>query len=489
MPKVMPLCTAAFGALIAFAVEANPPRTIQLVADSDGVSVFFDSEAQAQGVLLRRPETGSVQIEFTEDGRARVHLEPDRSRFPATYPLLTSVSEGWLIHTPALVPDGNELRIDVPPGWSVVPESADRRDGFVYVAPAGAGASPFVDPRVPDDLSVEVRRFIREASEYFGEVVGRTSWEPVWLLSPLPPDAPQAYVGDVALNGVVSVQLAESISLRNLEEVRFMVAHETYHLHAQTYWNEGLLKDWEREGAAEYAAITYFRSILGSTLAQRRLERHLNDCLRDLPDAGLEGSPTQNVRYSCGTLHSWLSMLDARVEQPDLTLFDVLKDGSGRFPDRHHPTAGVALEALRQGDSNVGVLVYEALLASGIPVEMREPPASAWAGAALGPAVLAICSGIDGLSQEADGRWLVHGDDGCSGSGPNTQLLTVGGEDIAGRGKAVFEQVAENCPTGIVFGFRGDTSETSVVYRCEAPPNAIQAIFVLGDVVDHEPGN
>lgn len=63
---------------------------------------------------------------------------------------------------------------------------------------------------------------------------------------------------------------------------------------------------------------------------------------------GLEISDTLVVRYSCDTLHSWLSVLTAAVERPELTTFYLLQEGLGRFQgcEGPHAISRAAVDAL-----------------------------------------------------------------------------------------------------------------------------------------------
>lgn len=366
-----------------------------------------------------------------------------------------------------------------PPGWALLPAESSRRRGFLYAGPTPSVPQWIIDPHVPVGASRTIEQAATAAGDFFGrEGVPTGGVSPLWALSLLPPDEEQAFVADVAGNAVVNVQVRPDISDAQYEDLAFLVAHEVFHLHARSLWNDEALARWESEGAAEYAAIRFFMSTGREEGAKRRLERHLNDCLNNVPAGGLNSPGAEGVRYSCGAVYAWI--LDASRARG--AFFPVIRQRFGRL-GAPPPPASIAFEkalgAVLNGTPDRAVLVQAALAEGGWRVSVEDPGRSTFGMAAIAPLVSAICHNVDGVSEESDGRWVVHSDSGCGGSGAETEVLAIDERSTRGAGAELLIYLVEHCTVGVTVQLRSSTGRRIVPYRCEEPPQTPRRFYAL----------
>ncbi|WP_438852519.1 hypothetical protein [Brevundimonas nasdae] len=448
-----------------------------LVVEPSGASIIYASEGQASAAADSPSSPTAMVRSIDDDGRVTIRLQPDRQREDAGYPLLTHVGAGWLIYLPGVILPDSRLEIVKPSGWIILPRQKSRDDGFIYLGPYVDNYELVVDPHVDAETSRVVHQAASKALSYYRRILNSApaSDAPLWILSLLPPGSTQKFVADVTPNGVVNVQIAAGLSPDDLLELEFVVAHEAFHLQTQTLWDEGALSDWEREGAAEYAAIRHFQDRGLGDFARARLQQQLNACLKSLPPSGLAERDIGPARYSCGAIYAWLSDLAPEG------VFEAWRAQAGHAVEPHSrtPIVASALQALRTGEGDPAKLTLLALREHGERVTELEVTSGAWALAAIAPAMFSVCNGLEGVSQEDDGTWLLHGDLGCGDTGKNATLTAI--DDISARelGRATFDYVSANCKRGVTFHLEGEAGEAGVRYHCAALPPPPKPNYLL----------
>lgn len=435
------------------------------------VTVTYPSAAAERASRAERSPAASISFRTENSGSVSGEIAPDPRRVDAYYPLLTRVGQGWLVYAPALAGSDQHLVVSLPPDWQGTPRRSEST-GFLYFGPI-TQESWIVDPGVPPSTSLAIADTALTAAAYFDNLVGATPMvDPIWIIGLLPDGDDQDFVADVAANGVVNVQVRRDLGRERLKDLAFLIAHEVFHLRALALWKNDELTDWENEGAAEYAAIKYMHSIGESEHARGQLEKHLNDCLRNIPAGGLGSGMTQAVRYSCGSVYAYIADLFAIGEVGEL--FPSLIKMGGHFPLPREPSRSPfdqALLTLRTGN-DVGVTSL--ITADGGElwrILSEDPTDEAFAIAAIAPAVFALCDAVEGVSHETNGDWVVHSVAGCGGAGPSPKITSIDGRHPQQSGRVLFDLVADRCrKSGLHIGFSGPDGEATLTYVCETTP-------------------
>lgn len=177
-------------------------------------------------------------------------------------------------------------------------------------APAEHGFETIIDPILPVSLKERLLRDVPPLTEYFNQRMPRLAERPMLLASFSPTDNGRyGYQGGVIGNQMVLHWYGHSMAERAtapyfVEDTLWFVAHEFAHLYqAGQFSNDSA---WIHEGAAEYMALEYLRSIrANSVYLDHRVRRASEQCLAS--DDKFE------LHYACGLL--WAAEIDQKIKQ------------------------------------------------------------------------------------------------------------------------------------------------------------------------------
>ncbi|NJC40416.1 hypothetical protein GGQ87_000674 [Brevundimonas alba] len=436
---------------------------------------------------------------------------PDRVRVDATYPVVSRLGEGWMIHLPSLLADvgdglgPEDVVIEPGPGWAVVAGPVEpSADGFVYVGPDVSspteGTRTIIDPAVPVWLTDDARAALETSNAFFAEGLAIPApGRPVLLMGALPPEDRSTYVGDVTANGVINLQFATRMlpagrDSRFTDLVVPFVAHETFHVWQGNGFRdeEGINGRWLTEGSAEYFSLLAQAAQSPEAAGRSRqvLARRFGACLSamDLKSEGLlhlDEAAAQATRYDCGTVSQWLADLQTRSSGG---LFGIWRglltrpDGYGVSEFRallaEHPSAGDAGQAaLLDGSTEIRGAVVSALDAMGARLSPADPGRVAWAQAALWPLLNSSCSGQRGIRTD-DGRFFLDTGDRCGSLSGDLQAVSIDGQRFDVSAEAAFHAVEAACASrgavtvGLMDGETVREVEASCSRAASPPPPA-----------------
>jgi hypothetical protein len=427
---------------------------------------------------------------------------PDRVRVDATYPVVSRLGEGWMVHVPSLLGEAGagpaDVTIDPGPGWDLTAGPGTQpTDGFVYIGPEGLASSDgpraVVDGAVPGWLADDARAALETSNAFFAEgLVIPAPGRPVLLIGLLPAEDRSTYIGDVTPNGVINLQFAAGMlppdrDSRFTDMVAPFVAHETFHVWQGDRYRdaEGVNGRWLTEGSAEYFSLLAqaARSPGAAARSRQMLARRLAGCLSAMDERPqgllrLAGRDAETTRYDCGTVSQWLADLQLRSDGGLFAAWRrllTLPDGYGVADFRAllagHPSAGQA--ALLDGADDIPAAVLAALGALGAGVGLADPEPAAWAQAALWPLLQSSCSGQMGV-QMNDGRFFLDTGDRCGPLSGDLEAVSIAGHRFDASAEAAFRRVEAACTArGVVsVGLMdGETPrEVSAPCRRASPP-------------------
>lgn len=438
-------------------------------------------------------------------------FSPDRVRVDATYPVVSRLGQGWMVHVPSLLGEGgvanSEVEIDPGPGWVVIAGPGGQpTDGFVYIGPdetaPSAGPRTVVDGAIPGWLAEDARVALEASDAFFAKGLGVPApGRPVLLIGTLPAEDRANYVGDVTPNGVINLQFATRLlpperDSRFTDMVLPFVAHETFHVWQGDRYREleGVNGRWLTEGSAEYFSLLALASRSPEAAAQSRqtLARRLGACLSAMDERPqgllrLQGRDAELTRYDCGTVSQWMTDLRFRS---DGGLFAVwhrlltLPEGFGvrdfravLADQRSGPEVGHTV--LLDGGDDIRGAVLQALEELGGTVTVADPGSAAWADASLWPLLESNCSGQRGIRTE-DQRVFLDSGARCGALSGDLEAVSVAGHRFDTGGAAAFHAVEAACTArsaavvGLMDG--GVLREVSVPcsHAAVAPPTAYE---------------
>lgn len=513
-------------ALSALAGEASAdPAVLTVTPTAEGVRVEYRLDAPTDRFVFETPlsaEARATPIEpglnFTREAvmasapvsAFSLDLRPDRVRVDATYPVLTRVGEGWMIHLASLQGEGEpgEVVIAPGPGWAVVAGPGEQpMDGFIYLGPAvpeaGQGVRAIIDPAVPAWLAEDAAAALESSNAFYARGLAIPApGQPVLIVGALPAEDRAAFVGDVTPNQVINLQFAPR-ALPSEREPRIgdmvvpFVAHETFHVWQGDGFRDapGVNGRWLTEGAAEYFSLLAQadQSPAAAERSRAVLARRLGACLAVMDKhpqglVALTGAEAQATRYDCGTVSQWLADLQTRNEGG---LFGVWRgllarpDGYGvadfRTAIAGHPSA--AQDALLDGDPDIRGVVIAGLGALGAQVDAADPGADAWAAAALWPLLQSHCSGQMGIMTE-NGRYTLDTSDRCGPLAGGHEAVSIDGHRFDAAGEAAYRAVETACAAAgtVAVGLIDGGVVREALTRCTrpaAPPAAAYRVARL----------
>ena len=503
-------------------VALADPGSIRLQPTPEGVRADYRLAVPTSRFVFDAPLSAEVRISAIEDGVVfaadavtsdrpmtafSLLVRPDRVRVDATYPVVSRLGEGWMIHVPSLLgetgPLPSEVVIDPGPGWTLTAGPGGKpTDGFVYVGPAepnpSGGARTVVDGAIPEWLANDARGAIESSNAFFARGLAIAApGEPVLLMGALPVEDRSTYVGDVTPNGVINLQFATRM-LPPERDQRFtdlvvpFVAHETFHVWQGDRFRdvEGVNGRWLTEGAAEYFGLLAQaeQSPAAAVRSREVLARRLGGCLSamDTRPQGLirlAGRDAQSTRYDCGTVSQWLADLQMKADGGLFAAWRRLltpPEGYGVSDFRAilagYPSRGDAGQtSLLDGSDDIRAAVIGSLKSLGAEVSIADPGPAAWANAALWPLLSSNCSGQRGIRTE-NGRFFLDTGDRCGLLSGDLEAVSIDGARLDSAGESAFSAVEMACgaqgtvSVGLMDG--GDAREIRVSCSRDAPPPA-----------------
>lgn len=186
----------------------------------------------------------------------------------------------------------------------------------VYVGPQAADAAAengfetIIDPILPASLKQRLRQDVPPLTAYFNQRMPHLTERPMLLASFSPTtDGRFGYQGGVVGNQMVLHWYGHSMAERVtapyfVEDTLWFVAHEFAHLYqAGQFSNE---QAWIHEGAAEFMALSYLRTIRTNGV-------YLNHRLQGANQKCATSEDTFEVHYACGLL--WAADIDQQIKQ------------------------------------------------------------------------------------------------------------------------------------------------------------------------------
>lgn len=177
-------------------------------------------------------------------------------------------------------------------------------------APAEHGFETIIDPILPVSLKQRLLRDVPPLTEYFNQRMPRLAERPMLLASFSPTDNGRyGYQGGVIGNQMVLHWYGHSMAERItapyfVEDTLWFVAHEFAHLYqAGQFSNDSA---WIHEGAAEYMALEYLRSIRANSV-------YLDHRVRKASEQCIASDDTFELHYACGLL--WAAEIDQKIKQ------------------------------------------------------------------------------------------------------------------------------------------------------------------------------
>ncbi|MDN7127138.1 hypothetical protein J6J08_07065 [Pseudidiomarina sp. 1APR75-33.1] len=183
----------------------------------------------------------------------------------------------------------------------VGPQALDtsRQDGFETI----------IDPILPRSLQQRLRQDVPPLTAYFNQRMPPLSERPMLLASFSPTtDGRFGYQGGVVGNQMLLHWYGHSMAERVtapyfVEDTLWFIAHEFAHLYqAGQFSNE---QAWIHEGAAEFMALSYLRSIRTNSI-------YLNHRLQGAQAKCNTSQDSFEVHYACGLL--WAADIDAQIQ-------------------------------------------------------------------------------------------------------------------------------------------------------------------------------
>jgi hypothetical protein len=495
------------------------PADVRLQPTPDGVRVDYRLTAPTSRYVFETPLSTGAQVTAVGDGVVvapdavtsaqpvsdfSLLFRPDRVRVDATYPVVSRLGGGWMIHVPSLLGEAGAgpagVAIDPGPGWAVTAGPGSQpTDGFVYIGPDGAAASDgprtIVDPTVPVWLADDARAALETSNAFFARGLAITPpGQPVLMMGALPAENRSSYIGDVTPNGVVNLQFSIDMlppdrDSRFTDMITPFVAHETFHVwQGDRYRDEdGVNGRWLTEGSAEYFSLLAqaARSPEAAVRSRQVLARRLAACLSAMDERPqgllrLEGRAAETTRYDCGTVSQWLADLQLKSTGglfPAWRRLLTRPDGYGvadfRAELADHASAGQT--ALLDGADDIRGAVLAALDVLGAGVRPGDPGSVAWTQAALWPLLKSSCSGQMGIRTE-DGHFFLDTGDRCGPLAGDLEAVAVASLRFDASPEAAFRAVEAACAVqgAVVVGLMdgGALREVSVPCRHAAGPPA-----------------
>lgn len=504
---------------------AVDPVEIRLQPTEEGVRVEYRLTAPVSRFAFETPVSTEARItpaepgvSFTSDAVTMAQpssaftlmVHPDRTRIDATYPVLTRVGDGWMIHLPSFQGQGEPaaVKIETVPGQIVTAGPGARpMDGFVYVGSGprdpAHGARTIVDPALPAWLSEDARAALETSNVFYarGLDIGSPG-QPVLLVGALPAGDPSSFVGDVTPNGVINLQFAPS-QLPADRDARIsgmivpFVAHETFHVWQGDGFRDtpGVNGRWLTEGSAEYFSLLAQAATSPVAAAQSRetLARRLGACLSAMdsrPEGllALSGTAAQATRYDCGTVTQWLADLQTQSKGGLFAIWREMLSRSGgygvsdfRAAIAQLPSPGATGQAaLLDGGSDIRGKVLAALNILDARVELKDPGRAAWAGAALWPLLESSCSGQMGIRTEDDRSFLDTGAR-CGALSGDLEAVSIDGYRFDASGEAAFRAVEAACATygAVSVGLVDENVTREVRVTCNRPSKAPAPAYLI----------
>ena len=503
------------------------PAGVRLQPTAEGVRVDYRLAAPTSRFVFDPPLSPEARVTAIREGMTvasdavtadqplaefSLLFRPDRIRVDATYPVISRLGEGWMIHVPSLL---GKTGVAVPgveiapgPGWVLITgPGVQPTDGFVYIGPGpadgAAGPHILVDSTVPEWLAEDARAALETSDAFFAKGLGIPApGRPVLLIGALPPEDRSTYVGDVTPNGVINLQFAIRMvpSERDsgfTDMVSPFVAHETFHVWQGDRYREvdGVNGRWLTEGAAEYFSLLALavQSPEAAARSREALARHLGTCLSAMDERPqgllrLQGRDAELTRYDCGTVSQWLTDLRFKSEGGLFAVWRrllTLPDGFGVGDFRavladHHSDPDAGHAALLEGADDIRGAILTALDGLGGAVSVADPGSAAWANAALWPLLESHCSGQMGIQTE-NGRFLLDTGDRCGPLSGDLEAVSVAGHRLDASGEAGFRAVEAACAGkgDVSVGLMDGTSGfREVIVSCRhaavAPPQAYE---------------
>jgi hypothetical protein len=520
MRRLLPLLTvwALAGAAMA------DPAGIRLQPTADGVRVDYRLPAPTTRFVFESPLSPAAQITAGEEGVTvtpeavaseqplsafSLLIRPDSRRADATYPVLSRLGEGWMIHLPSLRGEAGatlQVVVEPGPGWSLVAgPGAQPLDGFVYVGPGAldpsVGARSIIEAALPAWLGADARSGLESSNAFYARGLGLPApGRPVLLMGALPAGDLSSFVGDVTPNGVINLQFSERMipserDQRINDMVVPFVAHETFHVWQGDGYRdaEGVNGRWLTEGSAEYFSLLAQADQSPAAAARSRemLARRLGACLSAMESRpqgliALSGSAAESTRYDCGTVSQWLA---DRQMKADGGLFAVWRrllsrpDGYGvaefRAELAQNPSgADAGQAALLDGSADIRGAVLTAL---GSEVESADPGASAWASAALWPLLQTSCNGQMGIRTE-NGRFFLDTGNRCGVLSGDLEAVSIDGRRFDAAGEAAFRALEAACARGgtVAVGLMDGAVVRDVEASCRRPSKPPAPAYRVG---------
>lgn len=311
-----------------------------------------------------------------------VAMAPDKRQRDRIYPALTPIGEGWLIHTPHLLPANvgglaHDVKFTLPDGWTIVGHRGRddelSLDGWVFIGPESyveRGATDVVtSPDTPAWLRAEILKAANDSAALYASRLGvALRSKPGIVIGHFPKDRGEGMRGDVTSGAMVSVRFYgdgwRDASPRAADQVREFLAHETFH-----FWNgdmvdsaENAQRPWLHEGGASYAAILALepKPAPDSAPLLAGINENLARCQsalkedQNLMTADLRGG---EAPYACGVVLQWAwdagLRATSRNERDVLSLWkDVIADAlrNGREYSVDGATRRVPRDAAKAGD-------------------------------------------------------------------------------------------------------------------------------------------
>ncbi|MGQ4275670.1 hypothetical protein ACQ5ES_01255 [Pseudidiomarina sp. E22-M8] len=186
----------------------------------------------------------------------------------------------------------------------------------VYVGPQQPDAAiengfeTIIDPILPSSLKQRLRKDVPPLTAYFNQRMPHLEAQPMLLASFSPTSNGRfGYQGGVIGNQMLLHWYGHSMAERVtapyfVEDTLWFVAHEFAHLYqAGQFSNE---QAWIHEGAAEFMALSYLRSIGTNSV-------YLNHRLQAANEKCTTTNDTFEVHYACGLL--WAADIDQQIKQ------------------------------------------------------------------------------------------------------------------------------------------------------------------------------
>lgn len=190
-------------------------------------------------------------------------------------------------------------------------------DGVVvYVGPQAPrealddGLQTIIDPILPDSLKQRLARDVPPMKAFFNQRLPLLEQQPMLLASFSPTDNGRfGYQGGVIGNQMMLHWYGHSMAERAtapyfVEDTLWFVAHEIAHLYQGGQFTTD--QAWIHEGAAEFMALSYLRSIYANGI-------YLQHRVRSAEEKCASTSDPIEIHYACGLL--WAQQIDDRIRQ------------------------------------------------------------------------------------------------------------------------------------------------------------------------------